>query len=209
MSRSRSPLYRGPLSPELASEVSAAALRNARRLIADAEVLVAANRLPTAVSLAVLAIEEATKAELVRLIVSASTSHLKEAWQQFRGHDAKQSLFIKSVLDFAENNPEVLKPELGPLEEMLSVFKELGLYVDLFPNGQGYDDPTTHFTDAQKVKRIVGIAAEHVRQSRSFSLRAMQLWRDCVGPKRPSDLRTEEQAIERWKSAMKAEGLES
>jgi AbiV family abortive infection protein len=70
--RNRTQPYEGPLSPKLAAEVSAAALRNADRLIEDAQILLIAGRWPSAVSLAVLAIEEAAKADLVHRIVLAA-----------------------------------------------------------------------------------------------------------------------------------------
>ena len=87
-------------------EISAAALRNAKRLIGDAEILLAAGRHATVVALAVLAIEEATKAEMVRLIVSAPTPELrKEAWRAFRNHEFKQSSVIGAVRRAIEARP--------------------------------------------------------------------------------------------------------
>jgi AbiV family abortive infection protein len=146
MTRSRTPQYRGPLSPKLAADVSAASLRNANRLIEDARVLISAGRYPTAVSLSVLAIEEATKADMVRLIVSARTAELlKQAWQAFRNHASRQNAFMTEVMHHVSRNPDWLQPELGSPEEMLSLFKELGFYVDLTPKGQDFDEPERHF----------------------------------------------------------------
>jgi len=205
MNQPRTPLYRGSLSPKLAAEVSAAALRNAHRLIEDARVLVSACRYPTAITLAVLAIEEATKAELVRLIVSATKPKvLKEAWQAFRNHAIRQSDFMREVLSVVSANPELVKPDLGPIEEMLTVFKELGLYVDLTPNGEDYDEPARRLGNAaEHAKVFVDIAARFVGGKTAASVRAMELWLEHLGSAQTAG------ALARWKAAMEAEGLKS
>src|SRR5262249_43875544 len=122
--------------------LSNAALRNAKRLVEDAQILLAAKRWPTAVSLAVLAIEEAAKAEMVRLIVSASTPEtLQQAWRTFRSHEFKQTRVIELVRKVAERRPELITPEDGPIERAMSLFKERGFYVDMDPVGHDWHEP--------------------------------------------------------------------
>src|ERR1700712_243598 len=87
--------YAGPLS---AGEIAAgmnAALRNARRLLYDAQLLFAAHRFPSACSLAILSIEESGKLPVLREIgVARDADEAKGAWKRYRTHQAKNVAWI-------------------------------------------------------------------------------------------------------------------
>jgi len=86
----KSSTYSGYLTPSQAAEGMSAALRNARRLTADAEILFRAGSWPTATSLALLALEEAGKVKVLRELAMASTaSDLKAAWGRYTAHSVK------------------------------------------------------------------------------------------------------------------------
>jgi AbiV family abortive infection protein len=209
MATTRTSPYRGPLSPQLGADVSAAALRNAHRLIRDAEILVAAERWASAISLAVLAIEEAAKAEMVRLLVSARPEDLKDAWRAFRGHDFKQKSFTDAIRRAAAKMPKPIDPDLEPLDEMLSLLKELGFYVDIKRDGQGYAEPGDGSAlDTPAAAVFVDIAMRRVEGTRASGLRDLELWYQHVGPGEKDEFLPAELAILNWEAAMKAEGLE-
>jgi AbiV family abortive infection protein len=91
--------YRGPLTPGEIPGGMNAAIRNARRLAAEAKLLLDAGRLPTAAALATLSIEETGKISILREIaVVTSPGALEKAWQQYRDHRSKNGMWILTDL---------------------------------------------------------------------------------------------------------------
>ena len=80
----------------MAAEGIALARKNAAGLIADAELLLENERLPSAAALAILAIEELGKVQIIKRIVlhSDDAKQLKEAWKEYRSHRAKNVMWI-------------------------------------------------------------------------------------------------------------------
>ncbi|PDT50911.1 MULTISPECIES: AbiV family abortive infection protein [Sinorhizobium] len=85
MKSGRAEQYKGRSSAaEIAYGMNAAA-RNAKRLIHDAELLFENGRYPTALSIAILAIEEAGKISILRgLSVAPDDKTLIAAWRDYR-----------------------------------------------------------------------------------------------------------------------------
>jgi len=77
--------YRGKLTPAQVAEGMNAAATNAARLLDDAKLLFEAKRFPTALSLAILSIEESGKLAVLRGIATAKSSQvLLDNWSNYR-----------------------------------------------------------------------------------------------------------------------------
>jgi AbiV family abortive infection protein len=89
------PEYRGSLDAAAVAEGINAANRNARRLVADAKLLLDAERYPSAAALAALAIEESGKVAILRaLAVAKSPEELRAQWRRYRDHRSKNGAWI-------------------------------------------------------------------------------------------------------------------
>ncbi|WP_437412965.1 AbiV family abortive infection protein [Sinorhizobium meliloti] len=87
--------YKGPLTPSQAAEGIALARANAARLIADAELLLESDRHASATALAILAIEELGKVQVIKIIaLQSGEAELKQAWRDYRSHRAKNVQWI-------------------------------------------------------------------------------------------------------------------
>jgi AbiV family abortive infection protein len=127
--------YRGRLSAaQIAAGMNAAA-KNARRLVEDAATLLAAGRFPTAASLATLAIEEAGKISILRMLALAtSDAEAAEAWKDFRSHTRKNSAWLLPQLAATGarklDDFRPLFDEASDHPFMLDQIKQLGFYTD-------------------------------------------------------------------------------
>jgi AbiV family abortive infection protein len=100
--------YSARLSPEQIAAGMNAAMRNAKRLYADAELLLQAGRFPTACSIAVLSIEEAGKVAILRrLSLARDDQKAKEIWREYRDHQAKNLMWI--VRELASNGAKTIE----------------------------------------------------------------------------------------------------
>ena len=87
--------YKRRLTPAQAAEGIQVAMQNAKSLLADAELLLENERWPRACALAILAIEEAGKPEIIRgVLLARSDEELKPEWQTYRSHIKKNVAWI-------------------------------------------------------------------------------------------------------------------
>lgn len=137
------PRYNGTLTQEQAAEGVRLSQENAIRLLNSARLLLHAGDAPTAMSLAILALEENGKVEILHKIGSASNSEdIKKHWKEYRDHKSKTSAFLRDyaeqkgivgserVKEFCENNSDML-----PLVDLM---KQLGFYTDCSGNCHWY-----------------------------------------------------------------------
>lgn len=175
--------YRGPLSPSEVAYGMNAAARNARRLHEDAQILLKAQRFPSAASLAILSIEEAGKLALLRGIATAPTAKLlKDAWRDYRNHREKNVAWI--ILDLARRGAT----KLTDLREIfdrnsdhptvLDSVKQLGFYTDCYAN-RHWSEPH-EVIDADLARALVMIASI-LRPKHETSTREMELWVEHLG----------------------------
>ena len=95
MKKDRLDQYRGRLNPQQIADGMNAAANNAKRLLADAELLMRESRYPSATALAILAIEEAGKNTILRQMATSSNDQgLKKAWKDYRSHKEKNVAFL-------------------------------------------------------------------------------------------------------------------
>ena len=88
-------MFEGRLTPSKVADGINAAERNAKRLAEDARLLLEAKRFPSAAALAILAVEEAGKAHVLRgLSMAKSDDEAKKIWKEYRSHTRKNVLWV-------------------------------------------------------------------------------------------------------------------
>ncbi len=127
--------YNGRLNTAQAGEGIQAALKNARALFADAQLLLENERWQRAAALSILAIEETGKIPVIREILLARHDvELREAWRSYRSHTAKNVMYILPDLvakgarhldDFRR-----IYDESGNHAQVLDAAKQIALYSD-------------------------------------------------------------------------------
>jgi AbiV family abortive infection protein len=201
--------YRGRLS---ASEIAAgmnAANANALRLAHDAETLLAAGRIPSAVSLAALSIEESGKVSILRgLATATSDAEVTAAWKSYRSHTRKNAQWL--LPDLVMKGARKLE-DLRPLFEkdadhpfVLDQVKQLGFYTDCLGNRR-WSVPT-EVIDESLARGLVWIAKLSASK-RETSVREIELWIEHLGAAPKGDLSAGKKALVSWYVAMQEAGL--
>jgi AbiV family abortive infection protein len=201
--------YRGRLSAAQVADGMTAAERNARRLLEDAQSLLAAGRFPTAASLAILSIEEAGKVTILRsLAVSTSDADLVEAWRSYRAHTKKNVAWI--LPELAASGARRLD-DLRPLFDqnsdhpfVLDQLKQLGFYTDCL--GKAHWTIPEEVID-QKLAEMLVSTARILAQNRPHPVREIELWIEHIGPVWKRDAAWMKQALINWHAAMQESGL--
>ncbi len=206
---SQSPLspFRGTLTANEVADGINAAIRNAKRLAADAKILLDAKRFPSAASMAALSVEESEKVSTLRaMCLSRSKTELTGAWKDYRSHHPKNTAWILSELvqkgarhlsefkDATNTNGEVV--------EVLDMLKQLGFYTDSYRKGF-WTEPSA-MIDSTVARTLVEIA-ESMCAKAEVTPREIELWVEHVGPAWLS--RKMPDALMRWAKAMEKEGL--
>lgn len=206
---SSSPLspFRGNLTANEVAEGINAAIRNAKRLAADAKILLDAKRYPSAASMAALSVEESEKVSTLRaMCLSRSKSELMGAWKDYRTHHPKNTAWILSELvQKGARHLSEFKDATdvhGETVEVLDMLKQLGFYTDSYRKGF-WTEPST-MIDATVARTLVEIA-EGMCAKAEVSPREIELWVEHVGPAWLS--RKMPDALMRWAKAMEKEGL--
>jgi AbiV family abortive infection protein len=148
------------LGPDVLAEATLASLRNARRLIYDAKLLLREGRYPTAHSLAVLALEEFGKHTMFAAAVARG--HADPAyWRRLKRRLGDHSDKLRNALTLAGLTARTEK-EIALLDDVAKAaedqhFAKLrGLYVDVDPQ-EGVFDPDSKVSaeDSEWTVRIV------------------------------------------------------
>lgn len=177
--------YRGPLTAEQASEGILLARKNASRLIADADLLLEADRHASASALAILAIEELGKVQIIKtILLRADGADLKQGWKEYRSHRAKNVLWIlpKLAAEGARTMMQVRKATHidGDHTAMLDAVKQLCFYTDCFNESPRWSDPGDA-VDPSFAHSIIA-TAKMLHQERVTTARELQLWVEIVKP---------------------------
>lgn len=199
--------YSGTLdAAEVASGMNAA-ITNARRLVADASLLLAEGRCPSAFMLAALAIEECGKVSLLRIISTAADAKaLKVAWADFRKHTIKNGQWVlrQLVVNGARKLVE-FRPVVGggPASALLDHLKRGATYSDC-EGERRWSEPSKVIT-AELATELLR-AAEPLVPNDLVTVREVELWIEHVGPVL-ADSAASAQSVLRWAAAMKEEGI--
>jgi len=177
--------YRGALSPAQAAEGIALARANASRLIGDAELLLEAGRHPSSMALAILAIEELGKVQILKSIVLFSDpDQLKKAWRDYRSHRAKNvHWIIPKLAAEGARTLEALRPATnkdGEHTAILDGVKQLALYTDCFTNAVRWSEPSDA-VDPDFAPSIIALA-KILNRDRKTEVRELELWVQLVAP---------------------------
>lgn len=148
----RLPQYRSKLVPAQIAEGMTCALNNAERLAEDAESLFKAGRVPSAVALAILSIEESGKVAILRQMSTASKEkEWADLWKAYRSHTKKNRLWIfGELVQHGAKTLDELRLVADPDSahpDVLDQLKQLSIYTDCFINAK-WSSPTEVDLDA-------------------------------------------------------------
>jgi AbiV family abortive infection protein len=196
--------YRGPLSPQQVADGMNAAVRNAKRLLADAQTLYDLKRFPSACSLAILSIEESGKLSILRGIVGATDEEtLKSKWRDYRSHQTKNAHWI--IAELVTKGARTLD-ELAPMFDessdhpaVLDIVKQLGFYTDCYGNAHWAQPDNT--VDDELAKEMLFIAA-NLASKHEISAREIELWIEYVSTQAPTH-----QSLLEFSKALEREGF--
>jgi AbiV family abortive infection protein len=206
--------YKGGLSPEQIAEGMNAARRNAARLVDDAGLLLESKRFPSAAALAILAVEEAGKLPILRLmsVVQDNPKVLKEHWRDYRKHTKKNVgwLFPQLYAQGARRLEDffTLFDEESDHPFVLDHWKQLGFYTDCLGDVVWSSPP-------EVVEE--GLARELVRNARTLTNLSevtpleIELWIKHMRPYMKSgtvlDYAGTKRALRDWHADMQKYGL--
>lgn len=129
--------YKGRLNAGQAADGISAAWASARNLLSAAEKLLASGDHARATALAVLAIEEAGKAPIIReLLLAEDGRELKTAWLRYRQHSSKNVLWILPQLvkmgsEIIDDFRAIWDPE-SDHPAFIEGVKQMALYSDAY-----------------------------------------------------------------------------
>jgi AbiV family abortive infection protein len=174
--------YGGQLSAQQIADGMNAAARNAKRLLADATVLIEAKRFPTACSLAILSIEESGKLSLLRGFAGVTVDEvLRSRWKAYRDHQAKNAAWI--IGELAAKGARTLD-DLAPMfaqdsdhSALLDVVKQLGFYTDCYGNAH-WSDPQAVLDE--KFATMLLTIAQVLLPKHETTKREIELWIEHV-----------------------------
>lgn len=202
--------YKGPLSISQIANGMNAALQNAARLAKDARLLLDSDRLPSAVSLAILSIEEAGKISILRgLAFAENEQDLKTEWRRYRSHTSKNLQWILPQLVAAgARSLDDMRPlfdEESDHPQLLDQLKQVGFYTDCLGSKAHWSLPD-EVIDLDLAKMLVN-TAETLSSGALTTEREIALWVEHLGPVWKQSDRQMKQALVDWYGAMQAEGL--
>lgn len=209
MAKKRLDQYKGRLSALKVAEGINAALQNAKRLADDAEILLKNKRYPSAASLAILSIEEAGKASILRgLSVARDDKDLKESWKEYRSHTKKNAAWI--IADLVKSGARKLE-DFRPMFEkdaehpfLLDHVKQLGFYTDCL--GDANWSIPENIVDEGIAKKMV-VLAKVFASDKNITEKEIDLWIKHIGPVWKRNMGWMQQALRNWYREMQECGL--
>jgi AbiV family abortive infection protein len=203
---SRLTQFRGFLTTQQVADGMSAAAQNAKRLAVDAQRLFDAERYPSAVSLAVLSLEESGKLTILREMSTATTQEqIAALWKRYRRHTSKHILTLmpERVAKGARRATEFRDCVEGGAPEEKATYdalKQLGFYTDCL--GAGHWSIPADVIDRKLAEMLVGFATASTAKEKSTTNREIELWVTHMqaGFTRPR--------LIAWATAMVAEGLQ-
>ncbi|WP_262405460.1 AbiV family abortive infection protein [Pseudomonas fluorescens] len=202
--------YKGPLSISQTARGMNAALRNAVRLAKDARLLLDADRLASAVSLAILSIEETGKISILRgLVFAENEQDLKAEWRRYRSHTSKNLQWtLPELAASGARSLDDMRPlfdEGSDHPQLLDQLKQIGFYTDCLGSNAHWSIPEK-VIDSALAKTLVN-TAEILSSGSPVTEREIALWVEHLGPVWKQSDRQMKQALIDWYRAMQEEGL--
>jgi AbiV family abortive infection protein len=206
---SRLTQHRGQLTAEQIAEGMTRALKNAARLATDAALLLENDRVPSAVALAILSIEESGKVSILRqMVIAEDANELKKLWKEYRSHTRKNFLWIfGELVQSGARTLDELRPLVDPESnhpDILEQIKQLCIYTDCFTLSKWSSPEDAEVRDLApylvKMAQILG-------KPKAVSHEEIRLWRKHLAPVRDAPIATQRQAVAAWFHEMKLFGL--
>lgn len=201
--------YKGRLTAAQIVDGMNAAIRNAKRLADDAELLLEQGRFPSAASFAVLSIEESGKLSILRqLAVAKNEEQLIDSWRQYRSHTKKNvawilpDLVIKGARKLDELKPIFDEEFAHPY--VLDHVKQTGLYTDCL--GRIHWSIPDDVIDEKLARMLVEIAKLFVAR-KEVTQKEIELWIKHIGPVWMKNMEWMKHALENWYQEMQQNGL--
>jgi len=199
--------YSGSLS---SSEIAAgmnASTQNARRLVKDARLLFENERYASALSLAILSIEESGKNHILRgLALARNEKELKEYWRDYRSHTKKNVLwpliekFVKGARraqDFSS-----LFDKDADHTHLLDKMKQISIYTDCFK--QGHWSVPEQVITKEHVQDLL-VVADALARDRNITTEEIDLWIQYLKPSWGTA--ASEKALFEWDKEIRRRGL--
>jgi AbiV family abortive infection protein len=185
------------------------ALQNAARLAEDSETLLKAGRVPSAVALAILSIEESGKVAILRQMATAhEEKEWVELWRAYRSHTKKNTLWIfGELVQKGARTLDELRPLIDPDSDhpdILDQMKQLSIYSDCFKDAKWSSpaDVDLHATAPYLVK-----VAQILGRAKNVTVDEIQLWQKYLLPVKDAPMATQKKAVTAWFHEMKLLGL--
>lgn len=206
--------YKGRLSPEQIAEGMNAASSNAQRLVEDASLLLERGRFPSAAALAILAIEEAGKASILRemAVVQGDDKALGNCWRDYRSHTKKNaSWLLPQLVAEGARGLDDFRPLFGKDAQhpfLLDQVKQVSLYTDCL--GNAHWSAPADVIDGDLANMLVRIARVFLKH-RDVTAKEIELWVKHMRPHMGSGIVTDydgtKQAMLDWHADMQEHGL--
>ena len=204
------PQYKGKLNAANIAAGMNAAIKNARRLFNSAEILFENKDYATAVSLAILAIEEAGKTSILREIsLVTDETLLKKCWKEYRRHTQKTKAW--NMVDYIKRGSVKLQDFKGMFNpdntssNQLDQVKQIGFYTDCL--GSAHWSIPEEIIDKDFAEQILLIARMHCQSDYEISTREIELWIECLTPVWMTSMNKMKQGLLNWHQRMQEEGL--
>jgi len=206
---SRLPQYRSGLNPGQVAEGMNRALRNAARLADDADILYQQGRIPSAVALSILSIEESGKVSLLRqMALATDMKEVHTIWKAYRSHTKKNVLWIfGEMVRNGARNLDQLKPLVDPTSDhpdVLDQMKQLCIYTDCFNNAK-WSSPDE--VDVTGLAPYLLKMAQVLGRDKTVTEEEVQLWRRHLLPVKDAPMEVQKQAVAAWFHEMSLRGL--
>lgn len=201
--------WKNSLKPSQIAAGMNAASENAMRLYEDAELLFSSGRYPSAVSLAILSIEESGKISILReLALAKDGKDLKEAWKSYRSHMKKNAswIFAELVSKGARKLEDFRELFLEDAEHpaLLDNLKQISFYTDCL--GKAHWSQPSKVIESDTAKSILGIS-KLMLSDKEFTEREIELWVEHMKPVWKGPLGPMKNALNEWFKSMVSEGL--
>ena len=206
---SRLPQHRGQLTAEQLAEGMTRALTNAARLAEDAVTLMERGRVPSAVALAILSIEESGKVPIFRqMALAEDDKEWQQLWKAYRSHTKKNVLWIfGELVQKGARKLDELGHLVDPDSDHPNIFdqmKQLCTYTDCF-TGVKWSSPDE--VDVEGLAAYLVKMAQILGKSKAVSPEEVRLWRQHLLPVKSAPMAAQKQAVAAWFHEMNLNGL--
>ena len=206
---SRLPQLRTPLTAAKIAEGMSRALQNATRLAEDANSLLKIGRAPSAVSLAILSIEESGKVSILRqMAIATGEKEWLQLWKAYRSHTKKNTLWIfGGLVQKDARTLDELRPLVDPGSDhpdILDQMKQLCTYTDCFTKAK-WSSPEE--IDVEALAPYLVKMAQILGRYKEVTAEEIELWRKHLLPVKDAAMNAQKQAVAAWFHEMKLLGL--